>query len=161
MVSMLRIDERLIHGQIAVAWVKTLAATHIVVINDAVAVNEMQKTALRMATPANIKLGIRNVQEGIELLNDPRAKNFEILAVVRTVEDARAVVDAVDDIKFVNIGNCGVLEKKPDSKAFSDYVKLTKEEIKELSQINEKVPVELQLIPEHPKKSFKKLLKGE
>jgi len=40
-------------------------------------------------------------------------------------------------------------------------VKLTEEEIQELRLINEKVPVELQLIPEHPIKEFSKLLKGE
>jgi len=161
MISMLRIDERLIHGQIAMAWSKSLAVSHIVVVNDWVAGSEVQKAALKMASPANVKFAIRDIKGGVELLNDDRSKSLNILVVVKNVQDAKKVVDAVSDIKVVNLGNIGCIDYRQGSKEFSSHVKLTEEEIQELRLINEKVPVELQLIPEHPIKEFSKLLKGE
>ena len=161
MISMLRIDERLIHGQIAMAWSKSLAVSHIVVVNDWVANSDVQKAALKMASPANVKFAIRDFEGGVELLNDERSKSLNILVVVKNVKDAKRLVDAVDDIKVLNLGNIGCIDYRPGSKEFSSYVKLTEEEIQELTLINEKLPVELQLIPEHPIKNFSKLLKGE
>lgn len=53
MIKMLRIDDRLIHGQIAVVWSKELGVDRIVVANDKVAVNDVQKATLKMAAPAS------------------------------------------------------------------------------------------------------------
>ncbi|MCB6322898.1 PTS sugar transporter subunit IIB, partial [Bacteroides thetaiotaomicron] len=51
MIKMLRIDERLIHGQVAVVWSKALSITHIIVANDDVVNNELQITSMKMAVP--------------------------------------------------------------------------------------------------------------
>lgn len=47
-----RIDERLIHGQVAAVWTNTLNATRIMVIDDMAAKDEIQKIALKMACPS-------------------------------------------------------------------------------------------------------------
>ena len=54
MIKMLRIDERLIHGQVAVVWSKALSITHIIVANDDVVNNELQITSMKMAVPDNM-----------------------------------------------------------------------------------------------------------
>lgn len=51
-----RIDERLIHGQVAAVWTNTLNATRIMVIDDMAAKDEIQKIALKMACPSTVKL---------------------------------------------------------------------------------------------------------
>jgi len=57
-VVLFRIDDRLIHGQVVVGWVNALKADYIIVINDAVARNELQKCLLKMAVPPEIKVDI-------------------------------------------------------------------------------------------------------
>ena len=55
MISMMRIDDRLIHGQVAVMWSKELGISRIIVASDAIASNEIQVSALKMAAPAGVK----------------------------------------------------------------------------------------------------------
>ena len=51
MISLVRIDDRLIHGQVAVVWTKHLGVNRILVANDQIVNNEVQKMSLRMAAP--------------------------------------------------------------------------------------------------------------
>lgn len=79
---MLRIDDRLIHGQVAVVWSKNLNVSRIIVVSDAISKNEIQKSALKMAAPENVKTFIQPVDEALKLLNDPRAAKLSILVVM-------------------------------------------------------------------------------
>ncbi len=51
MIAQLRVDDRLIHGQVALVWTKELDTPGIVVANDNAANNEMVQMTLKMATP--------------------------------------------------------------------------------------------------------------
>ena len=55
MIKLLRVDDRLIHGQVATTWTKTLQADSIIVANDEVIHNELQIIALKLAVPAGMK----------------------------------------------------------------------------------------------------------
>ncbi len=61
-----RVDERLIHGQVAMVWTNTVGATRIVVVNDAAVKDEMMIAALKMAKPAGVKLSILSRSRAIE-----------------------------------------------------------------------------------------------
>lgn len=74
MISLVRIDDRLIHGQVAVVWTKHLGVNRILVANDQIVNNEVQKMSLRMAAPDTVKCGIMAVKEAGEVLNDPRSE---------------------------------------------------------------------------------------
>lgn len=74
MVELCRIDDRLLHGQVAVTWVGAVAPEAILIANDEAATNEMSKLALKMAKPAGVKLAIKTVDDAIALLNNPNAK---------------------------------------------------------------------------------------
>ena len=51
MIVCLRVDERLIHGQVAMTWTKELKLNGLVVASDEAASNEIQKMTLKMAVP--------------------------------------------------------------------------------------------------------------
>ena len=70
-----RIDDRLIHGQVVVGWVTYTGANHIVVINDTVAKNEMQRTLLEIAVPVHLRVTICIVDEAPSKINDVEFKN--------------------------------------------------------------------------------------
>ena len=63
-----RIDERMIHGQVAAIWTNLLNATRILVIDDQAAQDDIQKMALRMACPSTVKLSILSVEKAVQRL---------------------------------------------------------------------------------------------
>ena len=88
MIIQIRVDDRLIHGQIAVVWSKQFNTTHMVVANDKAAVNEVQQMALKMATPAGIKVLIRSVDDSIKIFNNPKSKHVKMFVLTNSVQDA-------------------------------------------------------------------------
>ena len=106
-ITALRVDDRLIHGQVAMTWTKQLAVQGIVVANDEAANDNTQKMALKMAVPGGIKSLIKPVDEAIRILNNPKASRMRILVLTRTVKDALKIRQSVGEIGFLNVGNTG------------------------------------------------------
>lgn len=106
-ITALRVDDRLIHGQVAMTWTKQLAVQGIVVANDEAANDNTQKMALKMAVPGGSKSLIKPVDEAIRILNNPKASRMRILVLTRTVKDALKIRQSVGEIGFLNVGNTG------------------------------------------------------
>ena len=70
MIKLLRIDDRLIHGQVAVYMVKATAADTIVVASDQHATNSVLKMSLTVGKPAGVKMEVLTVEKAISYLND-------------------------------------------------------------------------------------------
>lgn len=60
-----RIDGRLIHGQVANLWTTKLNASRIMVVDNDIVNNDLEKTALKLATPPGIKLSILNTEKAL------------------------------------------------------------------------------------------------
>ncbi len=136
-IAALRVDDRLIHGQVAMTWTKQLKVNGIVVANDDAANDNTQKMALKMAVPAGIKVLIKPVDEAIRVLNDPRAARMRILVLTRNVRDALTVRKQVGEIEFLNIGNTGRFDgiDVSEKKLLSPTIMLTGDEIKNLKAL--------------------------
>ena len=162
MITLFRIDERLIHGQIAVAWSKTLNLSHIVVADDVAVNSDIQQAALKMAAPANTKVAIRDLEGAAEVLKDERLADKRVMVVVKTVANALRLVKMVPGIPEVNVGNCGFIGDVGDKTAYvSRYVRLSSSDIEDLKKIQEMVPVEIRVVPSDQKKTLNSILKGE
>lgn len=161
MISMIRIDDRLLHGQVAFVWTKHLGVNRIIVGNDSAARNDIQKMSLKMAAPENIKCSILTIDETINVLNDPRAKAMKILIVVNNPADARRIVEKVEDIPYVNISNYGLLFRDLSArKKVTDTIYVTGEDIEEFNKIFKYGKrIEYQIVPTSPVKSLEGLLK--
>ncbi len=159
MIKIMRVDERLIHGQIAMVWSKEMSIDGIVVANDATAANETQQMALKMAVPSGIKVIIKSVDGAIALLNDERAKNMKLFVLVRTVGDAEKLAEKVSDIDYVNLGNVG--KASTDSKTtLTQFVMLTDPEISSLKKLVEIYPeTALQNLPSDKKEKATDFIK--
>ncbi len=136
-IAALRVDDRLIHGQVAMTWTKQLKVNGIVVANDDAANDSTQKMALKMAVPAGIKVLIKPVSEAIRILNDPRAAKMRILVLTRNVKDALTVRKQVGEIEFLNIGNTGRFDgiDISEKKLLSPTIMLTADEIRNLKEL--------------------------
>ena len=162
MIKALRVDERLIHGQVAMAWTRDLGVQGIVVANDEASVNEMQKMTLKMAVPEGIKCIIKSVQESINLLNNPKAANMKILVLTKTVKDALTLYKQVEGIEYVNIGNAGRFTSGDGTERtiLCRSVSLTNEELECLKELVELAPdTAMQMVPSDEKKLVSEALK--
>lgn len=161
MIEQLRVDDRLIHGQVALVWTKELGTPSIVVANDEADVNDVLKMTLKMATPSGKKLLVKNVEEAIQVFNDPRATNMKIFALTNCVKDALKIAQSCKGLKAVNVANVGRFDGSEDASKVrvSDSIVVNPNELaalKELTKID--IPVFQQVIPSDVKTPVEKLI---
>lgn len=153
MIKLLRIDERLTHGQVANQWAKQLSVDAILVANDMAASNDLIKTSLRMAAPQGVKVVIKNIEDAITQLNDPRAEALQIFVVVNTPQDALKLVKSVKGIPYLNVGNFGrVNYETSNRKKYTECLFANDEEIATLKEIADTgLEVEIRMLNTDPK----------
>lgn len=158
MIKALRIDERLIHGQVAVTWCSALNVDRIIVANDKVAKDEISVMSLKMAAPQNVKVAVKTVDEAIHLLQDPRMDKLSVLILVNNPKDALAILQEVEGVPFVNVGNFGML-KSDGRKLLGTSFAVTPEETELFKKITELKPKSnYQMTPTLPPQELKGLL---
>ena len=117
MIKWVRLDERMIHGQVATKWSRTLGVDRIVVADDTAAASDIMQKSLMMAAPATCKTAIVTVDKAVSLCNDPRAAGLKILLIVSTPENLLRVAKEVKDIPQINVGNYGRIAPKHGTEA--------------------------------------------
>lgn len=156
MVELLRVDERLLHGQVAVTWMNEVNPDSILIANDEIVENEMSKMALRMVKPNGVKMAIKSIEQAATVLNDPRAEKMKIFVIVKTIADALRLVEKTDTIKKINIGG---VKKKEGSKLVTAAVYLNDEDLRTLEDLSNKVDhVEFRMVPTDSAKLAKDVL---
>ena len=112
MIKMIRLDERMIHGQVAIKWSRHLSVDRIIVADDGAAANDIVKKSLMMAAPPTCKTAIQPVEEAIKTLQDPRCEPLKILVIVANPSALLRIVQEVKGIPLVNVGNYGRIAEK-------------------------------------------------
>ena len=112
MVKLLRIDDRLIHGQVAYGWTQALGVSVILIVIDDVAHNEMRKVAYNVGKPAGCKLYFRDMAEGVAAVKKLEASSHKCLVLVDSVKDALTLVKECGCIRTVNLGGQRMAEGK-------------------------------------------------
>lgn len=156
MIKLTRIDDRLVHGQVAFTWVPSLGVDCLLVANDKVAQDDFQKMTLGLAKPAGVKLVIRSLEESIQFLNDEKNKSLKVLILINSVMDAFAMVDGVKEIKSINFGGIRSAEGK---RLISKSVAISEEDSTLIHTLLEKgVELEVRQVPTDKKQMIETLL---
>jgi PTS system N-acetylgalactosamine-specific IIB component len=106
-----RIDNRLVHGQVATQWNGTLGANLILVANDKVATDEIQQGLMDMAAPTGVAMRYFSIQKTIDVIGKA-SDDQKIFLIVRDPIDVLKLVEGGVPIKKVNIGNMHMAEGK-------------------------------------------------
>ena len=151
-----RIDNRLVHGQVATQWNSTLGSNLILVANDDVASNNMRQNLMKMAAPAGVATRFFSLQKTIDVIGkaSPRQKIF---IVAETPEDVLTLVKGGVPIKKVNIGNMHMAEGKRQvagSVAVDDADVAAFKRLQELG-----VELEIRRVPTEHAENIEKLFK--
>ncbi len=106
-----RIDNRLIHGQVATQWCGVVGANLLLVANDNVAADEFRQGLMNMAAPAYAQTRYFTIQKTIDIID--RASDAQKIAIIcETPQDVLRLVEGGVPIKKVNIGNMHMAEGK-------------------------------------------------
>lgn len=144
----IRVDERLIHGQVATVWTHSLNVDRIAVVNDKVVKNELEINALKLARPAGIKLSILSVEKAVRNFNVGKYDDDEVLVLFRNIKDVRRAFDLGLKITTFNVGN---LSHKEGQTKIKKSVSLSDEDITILrTLVNDGIEVTAQMIPNEP-----------
>ncbi|MBK0347740.1 PTS N-acetylgalactosamine transporter subunit IIB [Aerococcaceae bacterium zg-ZJ1578] len=106
-----RIDNRLIHGQVATQWSSFLGANLLLVANDEVSQNTMRQGLMDMAAPAGTATRYFSVQKTIDIIHKASDKQ-KIFIICENPQDVLKLVEGGVPLKKVNIGNMHMAEGK-------------------------------------------------
>ena len=141
----MRIDDRLIHGQVAGMWASYVSATRIIVVDDDAPNDEMQKIALRLATPAGIALSIFNRHKAVERLKSGAYDAQRVLVVSKSPDYLVYLMEHGISFDAVNVGNMTYDETKV---SLGKTVSLTKDDIINFRKLMDSgVHVTMRLVP--------------
>jgi PTS system mannose-specific IIB component len=121
-----RVDDRLIHGQVVVGWARALDADCLVVANDAVAADPMQRTLLPMAVPPHIKVSILRLGEAASAVAAGQLPGQRAILLFASLPDALAFQRAGGPLPALNVGG---IRMAPGRQALRTAVALGPEDI--------------------------------
>lgn len=152
-----RIDDRLIHGQITVAWSKISSPEIIAVVSDKVASDDIQRSALELSVPVGTELTIYTVKQAIKELNQKSPKiNMRILIIAPDPKDFLDLIQGGVKIKSINVGQMGFRQGKKQILKTLSIEKKDIEAFKKLRSMG--IALEHRQLPSDRKVGLEKLL---
>ncbi|WP_277904115.1 PTS mannose/fructose/sorbose transporter subunit IIAB [Enterococcus lactis] len=143
-----RMDERLIHGQVAGIWAPSLHTQRIIVINDEAAADTLQKSSLRMAAPTSMRLSVLPVESAAKNIRSGKYGKQRLFLVFKNPTDVLRYLKAGGKLTHVNVGN---MSYKEGSKDITKSIKVLDEEIDVFESIAAMdINVTAQLVPNDP-----------
>lgn len=129
---MIRIDDRLIHGQIVTAWAKNLNIKRIWIIDDGVSKDLFISNVMQMVAPSDTKLVITGTDQIETLVKEYDASDMNTLILIKIPSVAKQVFDADVLLRELNVGGIGA---GPDRKKLFKNISASSLEIATLKEI--------------------------
>jgi len=111
-IGLARIDDRLIHGQVATRWTKETNVSRIIVVSDEVAADHVRKTLLTQVAPPGVTAHVVDVAKAIRVWNNPKYAGERIMLLFTNPTDVWRLVEGGVEIKSVNIGGMAFRQGK-------------------------------------------------
>lgn len=103
-INLSRIDDRLIHGQVATVWAKEAKAGRIIVVSEEVNNDDIRKTLVKQAAPPGIKVNIVDVPKAVKVYQNPKYENETVFYLFTNPGEVLEMVQAGVPIQSINIG---------------------------------------------------------
>lgn len=127
MIKLIRIDYRLLHGQVIVSWLNSYNIGRIVIIDDNAYNDEITKKTLMMSKPTNTKLNIFSVEEALKRKNKISKLKENVALIFGNVPECYAFIrEFPEKVEEINLGN---IPKKNNSTKYDKTVYLTEQDV--------------------------------
>lgn len=158
-ISFVRIDDRLIHGQVATVWTKVSGCNRIMCCSDDVAKDTMRKQLLLQVAPPGVKAYVVPIDKAIEAYKNPKYGTFKTLFLFTNPTDALRAVEGGIPFKSINLGGMCF---KEGTTLISNAVAVGPEDVKSLVKLHDMgIEVEIRKLANEPKGNLMSALKAK
>lgn len=153
----IRIDGRLIHGQVANLWTTKLNISRIMVIDDEVSENEIEKSGLKLATPSGVKLSVLSVKKAAINITSGKYDSQKLFIIVRKPDRLLKLLKLGVPLKEINVGN---MSQSEHSRAITKSINVLESDIEDFKKLDDAgVKLVSQMVPGDKSEDFMKLLR--
>ncbi|SUC47339.1 EIIAB-Man [Providencia stuartii] len=154
---MRRIDDRLIHGQVATRWTKETRVKRIIVVSDEVAKDQVRSTLLKQVAPPGVTAHVVDIAKCIRVYNNPKYAGERVMLLFTNPTDVQRLVEAGVDITSVNIGGMAFHEGKTQ---VTNAVSINQKDIEAFNYLNDKnIELEVRKVASDSKVQMMDLIK--
>ncbi|CAA2930095.1 PTS mannose transporter subunit IIAB [Arsenophonus endosymbiont of Bemisia tabaci] len=134
-IALARIDDRLIHGQVATRWTKETKVKRIIVVSNEVAKDHVRSTLLKQVAPPGVTAHVVDVEKCIRVYNNPKYAGERVMLLFTNPTDVLRLVDGGVEIKSVNIGGMAYRESKTQ---VNNAISIDNEDIDAFNQLSKR-----------------------
>lgn len=157
-ITLTRIDERLIHGQVMTAWLSVTESKRIIIVDDETYRDEFVQQVLELAAPKSVEVMVLDV-ESAKVVFDTDDDDRKTIVLFKHPQYVLNLIDAGVQLKEVELGNMG---SKPSRNKLCKMVYVSEEENSLFDQINNKgCTVFVRMLPNDPKRLYNEIKNKE
>lgn len=126
MIQLLRVDKRLLHGQVAFTWTASVGADCILIACDSLQNDPLRLTTIKLSKPGGVKLVVKNVQDSIDAINSGKTDSYRLLVIVESITDAYRMIEGCKQFKELSVGYTG---DRPGCRKLTNWVFATQRKL--------------------------------
>ncbi|MDC9604213.1 PTS mannose transporter subunit IIAB [Xenorhabdus griffiniae] len=132
-IALARIDDRLIHGQVATRWTKETNVKRIIVVSDEVAQDTVRSTLLKQVAPPGVSAHVIDVAKCVRVYNNPKYANERVMLLFTNPTDVLRIVEGGVAIESINIGGMAFRQGKTQ---INNAISVDKTDIEAFEKLN-------------------------
>lgn len=154
-IKLVRVDFRLMHGQVIANWLNQVDANSIMIVNDKLAKDPFMGNVYKMAAPKGVKVNIYDLQTALEkLASEKFMESRDLIVLFKSVSDAESAHSKGFPMSSLQIGGLG---SGPDRIQITNQIYLNRADYDHLAELKGKgVKVYLQAVPKESELSLEK-----
>ena len=151
-----RVDSRLLHGQVATGWTKTYNPDRIIVVSDSVSHDAIRKKMIIQASPSGVKAHVIPIQKLVKLSKDDRFGNMKVLLLFENVQDALKAIEAGVYLPTLNLGSIAHKEGKV---VVNTAISMDMDDVHAIEQLKQKdIRIDVRKVPSDTAENIDTLL---
>lgn len=156
-ISLARIDDRLVHGQVVTKWIQGTKSNRVVIVDDAVAKNAFLVDVYQMAAPMGVKVSVKSAEQAGKEWAENQWGTGTVLALFKNPQAVQAACDSGLNISSLQVAGMGSATGK---KVVFKTVSMSEDDVRSLKALGERgVRVYFQALPEDKPMDLESILK--
>lgn len=148
-IGLARIDDRLIHGQVATRWTKETNVRRIIVVSDEVAADTVRKTLLTQVAPPGVTAHVVDVAKMLRVYNNPKYAGERVMLLFTNPTDVERLAEG--GVKFTSI-NIGGMAFRQGKTQVNNAVSVDEKDIEAFKKLNARgIELEVRKVSNDPK----------
>lgn len=158
MIVLARVDSRLIHGQVLEGWIPFTKTTMVIVADNRVAANPLQKRLMSMAIPSEIKLKVESIDEAVADIKNEGSVSERVMIIFSSPHDAVEACHKGMGCTSINLGNVNYVKGR---RQVTPSIALDDHDVEDLRElIREGVRIDVRGVPQEKPSDIEELIDG-